>query len=89
MFYDSFGFVIKIFVIEVDISSSETQNQDGLGGRRWHHHWRHHHKNPRLQSELRCSVKQLHKEKSGSKDLKHGTLIKSASLGEKHPRVSR
>ena len=25
MFYDSFGFVIKIFVIEVDISSSDVR----------------------------------------------------------------
>jgi hypothetical protein len=31
----------------------------------------------------------LHKEKSGSKDLQHQTLTERASLGEKHPCVSR
>ena len=30
LFYDSFGFFINIFVIEVDISSSGLWNTDGL-----------------------------------------------------------
>jgi hypothetical protein len=29
IFYDSFGFVIKIFIIEVDISSSVMSTPDG------------------------------------------------------------
>ena len=34
-------------------------------------------------------INELHKEKSGSKDLQYRTLTERASLGEKHSRVSR
>ena len=37
----------------------------------------------------RYLINELHKEKSGSKDLQHQTLTKRASLGEKHSRISR
>ena len=33
-------------------------------------------------------INELHKEKSGSKDLQYQTLTERASLGEKHSRVS-
>jgi hypothetical protein len=32
---------------------------------------RHHHKNPHIRSKPRYWINELHKEKSGSKDLKH------------------
>ena len=34
-------------------------------------------------------INELHKEKSGSKDLRHRKLAERASLGEKHSHVSR
>ena len=37
----------------------------------------------------RYLINELHKEKSGLKDLQHQTLIERASLGEKHSRISR
>jgi hypothetical protein len=40
-------------------------------------------------SELRYLINELHKEKSGSKNLSHRSLTERASLGEKHSHVSR
>ena len=42
-----------------------------------------------FKNKPRYSINELHKEKSGSKDLRHQSLTKRASLGEKHSRVSR
>ena len=41
-----------------------------------------------LKSKPRYLINELHKEKSGSKDLRHRTLTERASMGEKYSRVS-
>ena len=52
-------------------NQNQTQNKNGFGGRKWHHH-----KCLHLRNQSRHSTNKLCKKKYGSKDRKHRTLAK-------------